>query len=103
LASTANPSSERAFAGRLDAPVVGSEALRELEPAGLDEGSDPGDADEAAASACAAASLWGTRGDGSDAVCVAYAAKSRIAAFLVGGVGRGMVCEVRVEVGDGVS
>ena len=91
VALTATPSPASAFAGRLDSPVAGPEALRELGAAGLEERIDPGDADEAAASAWTAASRWSTRGDGPDGVCVAYAAKSRMAAFLAGGLGKGMV------------
>jgi hypothetical protein len=78
------------------ASAAGAEALREPELTDPVEGNDPGDVDEAAASAWPAASLWGAPGDEVDVACAAYAAKSRIAAFLVGGVGRGMVCEVRV-------
>ena len=96
LALTATCSPGIFFPVRPAASAAGAEALREPELTDPVEGNDPGDVDEAAASAWPAASLWGAPGDEVDVACAAYAAKSRIAAFLVGGVGRGMVCEVRV-------
>jgi hypothetical protein len=99
FALTATCSAAILFPERPAASAAGVEALRETELTDPDEDNDPDDVDEAAASARTAASLWSAPGDEVDVACAAYAAKSRIAAFLVGGVGRGMVCEVRVGFG----
>jgi hypothetical protein len=96
FALTATCSTAIFFPERPAASAAGAEALREPELTDPDEGNDPDDVDEAAASAWPVASFWGVPGAEAGAECAAYAAKSRIAAFLVGGVGRGMVCEVRV-------
>jgi hypothetical protein len=71
LALTATCSTALFFPERPEASAAGAEALREPELTDPDEGNDPGDVDEAAASAWPAASLWGAPGDEVDVACAA--------------------------------